>query len=104
MQASKQIISKSNIEKEIYNTFELFKKQKKIIIADYLKKFDTTIFEQKKYRKINFSYESLIKRDFYSLFDKWLLEQIQHLPDERKDKILAEAKKYFSNVEGRSRK
>ena len=46
---------------EIYKTFELFKKQKTISIADYLKSFNTTYFKTKKYRKIKFNYESLIK-------------------------------------------
>jgi len=61
MPPSKQNISKSNIEKEIYKTFELFKKEKNITIADFLKKFDVSILGQGKYRKIKFSYESLIK-------------------------------------------
>jgi len=61
MPASKRVISYKAIEKEIYNTFELFKEEKQIKIADFLKIFDVSIFGQKKYRKINFSYESLSK-------------------------------------------
>ena len=61
MQSSKQNISKNIIELEIYNTFELFKEEKQIKIADFLKSFDVSTFEQKKYRKIKFSYESLVK-------------------------------------------
>ncbi len=61
MQSSKQNISKNIIELGIYNTFELFKQEKQIKIADFLKIFDVSIFGQKKYRKIKFSYESLLK-------------------------------------------
>ena len=61
MRASKRNISKTIIEKEIYNTFELFKKYKNVAIVDYLKSFDASIFELKKYRKIKFNYESLVK-------------------------------------------
>jgi putative transposase len=61
MRPSKQNISKKAIELEIYKTFEQFKQSKSVSIADYLNRFDTSIFEQQKYRKIKFSYESLIK-------------------------------------------
>jgi putative transposase len=56
-----QNISKDRIEKEIIKTFALFKKQKNISTAEYLKKFDVSIFSTKKYRKIRYSHESLIK-------------------------------------------
>jgi putative transposase len=61
MQGSKRNISKSNIEKGIYNTFESFHDKKNITIADFLKKFDVTVFKTREYRKIKFPYESLIK-------------------------------------------
>lgn len=61
MQSSRRNISKKHIEAEIYNTFELFKKCKNIKIADFLKRFDVSLLQQKRYRKIKFSYESLIK-------------------------------------------
>ena len=61
MTGSQRVISKTHIEKEIYNTFEQFKKTKSISIAEYLKKFNASVFEQKKYRKIKYNYESLIK-------------------------------------------
>ena len=65
MSGNKRNISKKQIEKEIIKTFELFKKQKNITIADYLNKFDVTPFINLKYRKIKFSYESLIKLVLY---------------------------------------
>jgi len=61
MPASKRQISRKTIELEIYKTFEKFKENKSIKIADFLKAFDTTILQTDKYRKIKFSYESLIK-------------------------------------------
>ncbi len=61
MPSSKQNISKSNIEKEIYNTFEQFKIEKNLKIADFLNRLDVTKCERYKYRKIKFSYESLFK-------------------------------------------
>ena len=61
MPGSNRNISHSKIEKEIYKTFELFKNCKSVSIADYLKRFDTSIFQQDKYRKIKYPYESLIK-------------------------------------------
>jgi len=61
MSQNKQNISKDTITTEIYKTFEVFKKQQNITIAEYLKYFDTSIYSTKKYRKIRYSYESLIK-------------------------------------------
>jgi putative transposase len=54
-------ISKENIELEIYKTFEKFKENKNIKIADFLKAFDVTPFQTCKYRMIKFPYESLLK-------------------------------------------
>ena len=61
MPPSKQNISNSKIEKEIYNTFELFKNEKNIKIADFLNRFDTNSFIKINYRQIKFPYESLVK-------------------------------------------
>jgi len=61
MRPSKRIISKENIELEIYNTFELFKQDKNIRIADCLNKFDVNLFKNKRYRSIDYTYEALIR-------------------------------------------
>ncbi len=61
MPSSKRNISKKHIETEIYKTFEQFKKQKNVSIAAFLKRFDASIFGSHEYRKIKFSYESLLK-------------------------------------------
>jgi hypothetical protein len=61
MPRSKQSISYSAIEKEIYNTFAKLKEQKTVKIADFLKAFDVTAFQSSEYRKIKFPYESLFK-------------------------------------------
>jgi len=60
MRASKHV-SNQTIETEIYNTFALFKTQKSIKIADYLKTFNVKPFINKDYRTIKFSYEALLK-------------------------------------------
>ncbi len=61
MPPSKQNISNSKIEKEIYNTFELFKTEKNVAIAEFLNRFDIYSFIKINYRKIKFPYESLFK-------------------------------------------
>ncbi|MCK4365096.1 MAG: transposase [Thermoplasmatales archaeon] len=61
MPRSERNISKTTIEKEIYNTFEQFKKEKNICIAGFLNKLYLTEIKNKDYRKIKFSYESLFK-------------------------------------------
>jgi putative transposase len=61
MPSSKQKISKKTIELEIYKTFEQFKENKHIKIADFLKTYNVTPLQTRKYRKIKFSYESLLK-------------------------------------------
>jgi len=61
MSQNKQNISKDQIEREIIKTFELFKEQQKISTTEYLKYFDVSIYSTKKYRKIRYSSESLIK-------------------------------------------
>jgi hypothetical protein len=55
------LISRKTLELEIYKTFEKFKGIKSIKIADFLKTFDVLSFQTRKYRKIKFSYESLVK-------------------------------------------
>lgn len=61
MRSSKQKISKKHIEIEIYNTFEYFKNDNNIKIADFLNKLELGLFKTSHYRKIKFSYESLFK-------------------------------------------
>ena len=61
MPGSKRVISKKQIELEIYNTFELFKNKKNITIADFLNKLDVTLFKTREYRSIDYTYDSLIK-------------------------------------------
>jgi len=61
MRQGNRNISNETIEKEIYKTFEKLKEKKNIKIADFLQAFDTAPFQDRKYRKINFSYESLFK-------------------------------------------
>ncbi len=61
MRSGNRTIPKETIELEIYKTFEKFKGIKSIKIADYLKAFDVSSFQLRKYRKIKFSYESLLK-------------------------------------------
>jgi len=58
MSANKQDISKTKIEKEIYNTF---KQEKNICIAEFLNKFDVTLFKNREYRSIDYTHESLLK-------------------------------------------
>ncbi len=65
MPSSKQNISKKQIETEIYKNFEQFKKEKTIKVASYLKAFDASIFKDRKYRKIKYDYESLVKIVLY---------------------------------------
>jgi putative transposase len=61
MRSSKQKISKKHIETEIYNTFEQFKTEKNIAIAEFLNNLDIKSFIKIRYRKIKFPYEALIK-------------------------------------------
>lgn len=81
-------ISHSNIKKEIYKTFELFKKEKNITIASYLKNFDTSIFGKKKYRKIKYPYESLIKLILYQKLKglKFQTKVVKYLKKHPKEK------------------
>jgi hypothetical protein len=58
-------ISKQTIENMIYKTFEKFNGTKTITIADYLKALDLTSLPQPKYRKIKFTYDSLLKLTVY---------------------------------------
>jgi len=76
------------IEKEIYKTFEQFKEQKNVTIAGFLKNFNASIFGQKKYRKIRFSYTSLIKLVLYQKLKgiKFHTKLTKHLRRNPKDK------------------
>jgi hypothetical protein len=48
MRPSKRNISKTKIEKEIYKAFALFKNEKQITIADFLKSHDVSLFGGKR--------------------------------------------------------
>lgn len=61
MPSSKMRVSKQNIELEIYKTFEVVKSENNVKITEFLKIFNCSIFQNKKYRSIDFTYESLIK-------------------------------------------
>lgn len=61
MRSGNSTISSENIELEIYKTFEEFKEKKHIKITEFLKAFDVTLFQAHSYRKIKYSYESLIR-------------------------------------------
>ena len=65
MPPSKQNISTITIENEIYNTFEQFKTEKNIKIANFLNKLDTNSFIKINYRKIKFPCETLFKLLLY---------------------------------------
>ena len=65
MKSSKMRVSKEKIELEKYNTFELFNKEKNIYVADFIEKLDISIIKHQEYRKIKFSYESLIRFVLY---------------------------------------
>jgi putative transposase len=89
MQPSKQNISKKNIEKEIYNTFELFKESKNITIVDFLNKLELTWLDQQNYRKIKYSFYSLYKLLIFKKlkgikFQKQLERYLKKHKDERK--------------------
>jgi putative transposase len=60
MTGSQLVISKKNIELEIYNTFEKIEYKKKISIADFLNRLAIHSFFNINYRSIKYSYESLI--------------------------------------------
>ena len=61
MQSSKMRASRRNIELEVYKTFEFVKSNSVVKISDFLKLFNCSIFEDKQYRSIDFTYGSLIK-------------------------------------------
>jgi hypothetical protein len=90
MQPSKQNISKIKIEKEIYNTFELFNKEKNICIADFIEKLDISLIKHQEYRKIKFSYESLVKYILYQRLKKFksITQTRQHLINHPEEAIL----------------
>jgi hypothetical protein len=61
MPTSKQDFSKEKIELEIYNTFEQFKKEKNILVAEFLNKLKIEDIANQDYRKIKFEYYSLFR-------------------------------------------
>lgn len=88
MQPSKRNISKKHITNEIYKTFEIFKNEKNISIADFLNKYESILFYDRKYRKIKFSYESLFKLILYQKLKgiKFHIKLTKHLRRNPKDK------------------
>jgi hypothetical protein len=89
MKSSKMRASKKKIELEIYNTFELFKKEKNICIADFIEKLDISIIKHQEYRKIKFSYESLIRFILYQRLKKFrfITQTIQYLKSHPEETI-----------------
>ncbi len=83
MHQRKKNIYKIKIEKEIYKTFELFNKEKNICIADFIEKLDISIIKHREYRKIKFSYESLLK---FTLFKRL-----------KKFKFITQTRQYLKN-------
>ncbi|MBU0498241.1 MAG: transposase [Candidatus Thermoplasmatota archaeon] len=61
MHANAKHISKSTIEKEIYNTFERLKSEKHKYIASYLKHLNLEKLLPSNYQSINYPYHSLIR-------------------------------------------
>ncbi len=88
MAGTKRVISKKTIELEIYKTFELFKNKKNISIAEYLNKLELSFLHEVNYRKIKFSYESLIKLIIFQKlkgikFQTQLIKYLKKHPRER---------------------
>ena len=90
MPPSKQNISIIKIEKEIYSTLELFNKEKNICIADFIEKLDISIIKHQEYRKIKFSYESLVKFILYQRLKKFksITQTRRHLVSHPEETIL----------------
>ncbi len=82
-------VSKQKIELEIYNTFELFNKEKNICIADFIEKLDISTIKHQEYRKIKFSYESLTRFILYQRLKKFrfITQTRQHLNNHPEDVI-----------------
>ena len=88
MPTSTPHISKKHITKEIYNTFDQFKKQPRVTTAKYLKYLDVSCFQIKKYRKIRYDYQSLIKLLLYKKIKgfRFNTKLTKHLRRNPKDK------------------
>lgn len=88
MSDNKRSISKNAIELEIYKTFDVFKKQPNVTTAEYLKHFDTSLFQTRDYRKIRYDYQSLIKLILYKKIKgfKFDTKLTKHLRRNPKDK------------------
>ena len=65
MPSSKQCISHSIIEEEIYKTFGQFKENKNVKITDFLKKLEVDYIKHIRYRQIKYPCESLFKLVLY---------------------------------------
>ena len=88
MQSGNRNISRETIELEIYKTFEKFKNQKSIQIAQFLKELDVFSFCIRKYRKIKFPYESLIKLVLFQKLKglKFQTQVVKYLKNHPKEK------------------
>jgi len=80
---------KITIEKEIYSTIKLFTKEKNICIVDFLEKLDISSIKHQEYRKIKFSYESLIRFILYQRLKKFrfITQTRQHLKNHPEEAI-----------------
>jgi len=89
MQPNKQNSSKTKIEKEIYNTFTQYKQEKHICIADFIEKLNISSIKNQEYRKIKFSYESLIRFILYQQLKKFrfITQTRQHLKNHPEEAI-----------------
>jgi hypothetical protein len=72
MQSCKQNIPKTTIEKEIYNTFEHFKNENNIKIADFLNKLELGLFKTSYYRINQFYIKFLRSIYIYDLKNREL--------------------------------
>lgn len=88
MPPSDQSISKEIIDSEIYKIFEQFKNNPKLTTAEYLKHFNTTLFQTTTYRKIKYDYDSLIKLILYKKIKGFRFDTklTKHLRQNPKDK------------------
>jgi putative transposase len=88
MTGSQLVISKKNIELEIYNTFEKIEYKKKISIADFLNRLAIHSFFKINYRSIKYSYESLLNLIIFQKlkgikFQTQLIKYLKKHPRER---------------------
>ena len=89
MPSSKQCISYSIIEQEIYKTFEQVKENKNVKIADFLKKLEVDYIKHIHYRQIKYPYELLFKLVLYQKLKgiKFHTKLTKHLNKNPSDKF-----------------